>query len=70
MFAAYKRDNRYIKATVVYRCSLVITRLRENKSGLQTQIEGNSSTIRGNNDTKKKHSSATKKLKRDIQNQS
>ena len=29
-----------IKATVVYRCSKVIIRLTENKSGLQTKTEG------------------------------
>ena len=35
-----------INATVVYRCSKVINRLRENKSGLQTKTEYNTSTIR------------------------
>ena len=36
-----------IKATLIYRSSKVINRLRENKSGLQTKPEGNTSTIRG-----------------------
>ena len=35
------------KATVEYRCSKVINRLRENKSGLQTKTQGNTSTLRG-----------------------
>lgn len=34
-------------ATVVYRCSIIINRLSENKSGLQTKTEGNTSTIKG-----------------------
>ena len=42
-----KKVEELIKATVVYRCSKVINRLRENKSGLQTKTEGNTSTIRG-----------------------
>ena len=38
----------YIKnATVVYHCSKVINRLKENKSGLQTKTEVTTSTIRG-----------------------
>ena len=36
-----------IKATVVYWCSKVINRLRENKSGLQTKSEGNTSSLKG-----------------------
>ena len=36
-----------IKATVVYRCSKVINRLRKSKSGLHTKTEGNRSDIRG-----------------------
>ena len=32
---------------MVYRCSKVINRLRENKSMLQTKTEGNTSTISG-----------------------
>ena len=36
-----------IRATVVYHCSKVINRLKENKSGLQTKTEGNTSTMRG-----------------------
>ena len=36
-----------MKASVTYRCSKVINRLLENKSGLQTKTEGNTSTIRG-----------------------
>ena len=39
--------NNGIQATVVYRCSKVIHRLRENKSGLQTKTEVNTSTLRG-----------------------
>ena len=38
---------KYIKTTVVYRCSKVINRLRENQSRLQTKTEGNKSTTRG-----------------------
>lgn len=34
------------RATVV--CSQVIKRFRESKSGLQTEIEGNTSTLNGN----------------------
>ena len=41
----YKYDK--IRTTVVYRCSKVINRLRENKSALQTKTEGNTSTKTG-----------------------
>ena len=37
-----------MKPTVVDRCSKVINRLRENKSGLHTKTEVNTSTIREN----------------------
>ena len=37
---------REIKATVVYRCSKVTNRSRENNYGLQTKTEGNTSIIR------------------------
>ena len=40
------REYVFIKATVVYRCSKVTNQSRDNKSGLQTKTEGNSSTIR------------------------
>ena len=36
-----------IKATVGYRCIIVINPLRENKSGLQTKTEGKTSHVRG-----------------------
>ena len=36
-----------INATVVYRCSKVINRLREKLSGLHTETEGNTSNVRG-----------------------
>ena len=38
--------NRKIKATVVYRCSKFMNRLRKKKSGLQTKTEGNTSNTR------------------------
>ena len=41
-----------IKATVVYCCSILINRLRKNKSWPQTKIEGNTSNNkRGEHDT-------------------
>ena len=40
-----------IKATVENRCLKVINRLRENKCGLKTKNEGNTSIIRENNET-------------------
>ena len=48
----------WIKETVVYRCSKVITRLRENKSGSQTLTERNTSTMR--REKQQKHWTATK----------
>ena len=56
-------------ATVVYRCSKVITRLSENKSGLQTKTEGNTSTIRGKQRNKHKLLNLEEKLKRKVPNQ-
>ena len=44
-----------IKATVVKRCSNVIYRLRDNKSGLQTKTEVNASTIKRKKTKQQKH---------------
>lgn len=36
-----------LNQTILHRCSKVVNQFRENKSGLQTITEGNSSIIRG-----------------------
>ena len=47
----------WIKATLAYRCSKFINRLRESKSRFQTKTERNTSTLKGK---QQEHQSATK----------